>query len=31
VLALPYPDDAFDAVWFADTSQYLTAVSRSMG
>jgi len=24
VLALPYPDDAFDAVWFANTSQYLT-------
>jgi len=24
VLALPYPDDSFDAVWFANTSQYLT-------
>ncbi len=24
VLALPYPDDTFDAVWFANTSQYLT-------
>ncbi len=24
VLALPYPDDAFDAVWFANTTQYLT-------
>jgi len=24
VLDLPYPDDAFDAVWFANTSQYLT-------
>lgn len=24
VLALPYADDAFDAVWFAATSQYLT-------
>lgn len=24
VLALPYADDAFDAVWFAATAQYLT-------
>lgn len=24
VLELPYPDDAFDAVWFANTTQYLT-------
>jgi SAM-dependent methyltransferase len=24
VLTLPYADDAFDAVWFANTSQYLT-------
>ncbi|HET9017570.1 MAG TPA: class I SAM-dependent methyltransferase [Thermomicrobiaceae bacterium] len=24
VLALPYPDDTFDALWFANTSQYLT-------
>ena len=24
VLTLPYPDDAFDALWFANTSQYLT-------
>jgi len=24
VLALPYPDAAFDAAWFANTSQYLT-------
>ena len=24
VLELPYPDDTFDAVWFANTSQYLT-------
>lgn len=24
ILALPYPDDAFDAVWFANTAQYLT-------
>ncbi|MGN6565718.1 MAG: class I SAM-dependent methyltransferase [Thermomicrobiales bacterium] len=24
VLALPYPDASFDAVWFANTSQYLT-------
>jgi SAM-dependent methyltransferase len=24
VLDLPYPDDAFDAVWLANTSQYLT-------
>jgi arsenite methyltransferase len=24
VLALPYADDSFDAVWFANTSQYLT-------
>ena len=24
VLTLPYPDDTFDAVWFANTSQYLT-------
>ena len=23
VMALPYPDGAFDAVWFANTSQYL--------
>lgn len=23
VLALPYPNDSFDAVWFANTSQYL--------
>lgn len=24
VLALPYPDDSFDAAWFANASQYLT-------
>jgi arsenite methyltransferase len=24
VVALPYPDDSFDAVWCANTSQYLT-------
>ena len=24
VLALPYPDDVFDAVWFANTTQYMT-------
>lgn len=24
VLALPYPDASFDAVWFANTTQYLT-------
>ncbi len=24
LFALPYPDDHFDAVWFANTSQYLT-------
>ncbi len=24
VLSLPYPDDTFDALWFANTSQYLT-------
>ncbi len=24
VLDLPYPDDTFDAVWFANTTQYLT-------
>jgi ubiquinone/menaquinone biosynthesis C-methylase UbiE len=24
VVSLPYPDDVFDAVWFANTSQYLT-------
>jgi ubiquinone/menaquinone biosynthesis C-methylase UbiE len=24
VVSLPYSDDAFDAVWFANTSQYLT-------
>jgi ubiquinone/menaquinone biosynthesis C-methylase UbiE len=24
VLEMPYPDDTFDSVWFANTSQYLT-------
>ncbi len=24
VIALPYPDDHFDAVWFANTAQYLS-------
>ena len=31
VLALPYPDAGFDAVWFANTTQYLTDEGHGPG